>query len=877
MRLSRMIARRGLVAFLTVTVLCGCCFAASNEKPNLVFSCSQKNDLYEVLKANLGQDLVRYDSPDQAIKNAPQGAGVMILADKYPDTPTAIEPALYEQAAAKKLRLYVEFPAALPGMEVGNIRDIRPERGVITSKAFGDSLPPMTIIAIQDAHFVDVAVKDPHIVIARVAGFDKAVYGLPAKEVYPILFNLPGKDVLVSTTKLSHFVTARYVPKESFQTIWKMIFDYLQPGNKIPTLQWTMTVHPSYTEKDKLPADAERQAIIRGIDWNFNARMLVDKSWKDQVNKPRLFAHNKDWVCGDGSCGLLEGVGSVIDYQGNQKVAFGLRSDCNGESALAFALRAQIDGDPRSLKVASNLQDWCWDKLVYDDPSKPVYGLLKWTPENGLNLYQENDVKVILGCIGTSALLKIDRWDERLLTNILANFRTTGVLGFRGERLNSKELLTEGWEYYWNKKTTRFSPHFEAWTWAAYLWLYDKTKWQPLLDRTKTGIRLMMEMYPDNWFWTNGLQQERTRMLLTLAWLIRVDDTPEHREWLQRIFKDVKADQVACGAIRERLGTLETGCFKPPKTNAGYGRNEAPLIQENGDPLADMLYTCNFALLGLHEAAAVTGDPEIQQVEDKLVEFLIRIQVRSEIHPELDGAWFRGFDFAKWDYWASNSDVGWGAWSVESGWTQGWVPAVMAMRLKKINLWDMTKDSKIARFMDKVRPAMLPDDKLTVPGYKHDAIGKPVVSFTKPVSTFRGLGALGLTDGLIDLAVARDAWMGYLGENFEAVVDMQKPTAIKKLAATFFQSNRDDVYLPVQVEFAVSDDGKEFKTVATVKPAIAPSEAGPLTSMLASDKLDVTARYVRVKATNIGKIPDSKDKDAYMFVDEILVNPAADK
>ena len=65
---------------------------------------------------------------------------------------------------------------------------------------------------------------------------------------------------------------------------------------------------------------------------------------------------------------------------------------------------------------------------------------------------------------------------------------------------------------------------------------------------------------------------------------------------------------------------------------------------------------------------------------NKLAEFLCRIQVRSEAHPELDGAWFRAFDFEKWEHWGSSADIGWGAWSIESGWTQGWITAVLALR-----------------------------------------------------------------------------------------------------------------------------------------------------------------------------------------------------
>jgi hypothetical protein len=146
----------------------------------------------------------------------------------------------------------------------------------------------------------------------------------------------------------------------------------------------------------------------------------------------------------------------------------------------------------------------------------------------------------------------------------------------------------------------------------------------------------------------------------------------------------------------------------PPKSNDAYGTSEAPLIQENGDPVCDLLYTSNFAILGLHEAAAATGDPFYLQAEDKLAELLCRIQIRSAAHPELDGAWFRAFDFKRWDYWASNSDWGWGPWSIESGWTQAWITSVLAMRHLKTSCWELTANSRVALYMDKLLPTMMP-------------------------------------------------------------------------------------------------------------------------------------------------------------------------
>jgi len=334
-------------------------------------------------------------------------------------------------------------------------------------------------------------------------------------------------------------------------------------------------------------------------------------------------------------------------------------------------------------------------------------------------LYQDNDVKAILGCLGTSGILETDRWDEVLVKNILGNFRTTGKNGFRGRRIENPDLMRDGWISYLNRETVLLQPHYEAWTWASYLWLYDKTGWEPLLEKTKKGITMMMEAYPDGWRWTNGIQQERGRMLLPLAWLIRIDDRPEYRRWLRKIADDIEKSQDESGAIREELGALDRGDYVPSKSNAVYGTDEAPLIQLNGNPVADLLYTCNFTFLGLHEAYAATGDEQFRRMSDRLAGFLIRIQVSSDKHSSLDGGWFRAFDFKNWEYMGSNADSGWGAWSIEVGWTQAWICSVLAMRELGINLWDISENSKAGKIFSDLRSKMIPDSSLYLSGREH--------------------------------------------------------------------------------------------------------------------------------------------------------------
>jgi hypothetical protein len=859
------------------------------DSPKLLFCCGEDNDLYRGVTAG-GESYTRVNSPEEAIARATSGWGVLILADGYPEATTKLDQAFFDGASKKGLRLFVEYPSSLPGLEVKAPRRTHLERAVVASEVFGPSLPKLRLLALHDCHFVEVEAPEAHLVAARVAGFDTAVFGLSDVKAHPLLLEHPDRELLISTTKLSQFVTARYATQDAMQTVWRMVFEWLQPGTESPELRWTPSVRPTYARDDPLPADAARRAIIRGVDWHTNARMLIHTSWKDKYDEYRRQGivdprdptgplPDPEWPAGDGRFGVLEGVSSRINHDGTQPVRWWLRTDSNGESALAFALRSRLDGDRRSRRVAANLLDWVYfdSRLFQNDATEANLGLVHWAGDSS-SLYGDNDIRIILGCIGTAALLETDRWDEVLLRNILGNYRTTGIHGFRGGALNDGQLLKLGWQHYWRGRTIHYAPHYEAWIWAAYLWLYDKTGYQPLLERTRNAIGMMMEAYPERWKWTNGIQQERGRMLLPLAWLIRVDDRPEHRAWLKRIADDLREDQDVCGAIREELGELSLGGYRPPLTNAEYGTREASLIQSNGDPVADLLYTCNFAFLGLHEAHAATGDEQLLAMADRLAEFLIRIQIRSEAHPELDGGWFRAFDFRHWDYWGSNADSGWGAWSIEVGWTQAWIPTVLALRELDLNLWDLSRDSEIAERWKETRALMLPEDQIELPELvkiEHAAVGKIVVLVDSPDPRYSGRGAASLTDGQLELADHMSpGWLGFLGGDLVATIDLESPTELHELGVDVLQSTRVGVMLPRRVEFAVSDDGSEFRILGELSPKAATGHTSPQTKTLKIDVSGERARYIRAKVVNAGRLPEWIGEGAtegWLFVGELIV------
>ena len=692
---------------------------------DLVFVCDENNDLFQVVK-NMEVPCVRFDKAEDAVTELKTGDAVLFLANGYPATTTTLSAQVFEQLSQKQVKAYLEFPGVLPGFEFKPVRRAFRERVVVVEDIFGEKLKPMNVLAIHDCHFVETEVEHPLMVLAGVAGYDTAVYGIDDVSSYPILFT--HQNLIVSTTKLSQFVTGRYATQESIQAVWQYLFQQLLPDRAIPVLAWEPLVGPTYTKDEPLPENARLLAIQRGIDWHGRAGMVLNekgweeyqKFWFDPATGSSL-GHDGvgEWPdttppYGDGRFGILEGAYSRIDYLGNQQAKKWLRSDSNGESSLAFALRWKLDGNAWSRDVAENVLNWLYftSGMFSTDLDKANCGLLFWSPDNRQALYQDNDVKAIMGTIGTSAVLETDQWDEVLVRNILGNFRTTGPLGFRGWRLENPEVLAKGWRFYWENPRTNFSPHYEAWMWSAYLWLYDKTGYEPFLEKVKNGIQMMNEAYPERWFWATACSPiDYARMLLVCSWLVRVEDTPEHRQWL-KFYADKLAElqDEETGAIREEVIHYPHLQFRIPQSNAEYGHSESGLAAKDGDPVTDQLYSTNFALFGLNEAYAATGDPQYRQMRDRLADFLIRVQVKSKAHPELDGGWFRAFDYEKWEYWGANADAGWGAWSIETGWTQAWIPTSLALCELETSLWDLSRDSQVNKHFQRILSEMIPEE-----------------------------------------------------------------------------------------------------------------------------------------------------------------------
>lgn len=644
-----------------------------------IFCCAPDNDLYVAYIAGGGR-ADRVDDADRAIAAAPANGTVLVLADEYPARRTAVD---FVAAAEKQLKLYVEFPADVPGVEFGGPRSAQWERLAVTD----DTFPELEALSILGAHacvFLPTTAPNTLISIARVAGYDTAEFGLP-ENAYSVLFR--AGNALVATTKLSAFRTGRFAPAHSWSAVWRHLLHVLGLD---PALRWAPVVTPTFGPGDRIGPEQEKESLQRAAQWHFAADVLLSEEGERQARALIPIpteAADRDAISpdrGDGRYGVLEGYESQVQPDGQQRARVALRADCVAETAMVLAVAGHKTEAANLLDYLYRTSGLCGGDRA--DPQHPAYGHIAWgigsTPWETAN-YGDDNARVILASLLTAHHIGSDRWLEQIARAILANLRTTGRRGFRGDRIDMPQLTEYGWRHYRNRDNVNLAPHFESYLWACYLWAHEVTGHSEYLECAKAGLTEMMAAFPSGW--RRNDVTERARMLLPLAWLIRVEDTPTHRNWLTAVAEDLVRDMPECGAIPEReLGG--PGHFQKARSNEEYGVSESPLIQHTGDPASDQLYTTGFAMIGLHEAARATGEPRFAELADRLAGYLVRIQTRSD-NPRLDGTWLRAFDYGRWDYWASSGDLGWGAWSIELGWGQSWIAAALALRQSGDSMW----------------------------------------------------------------------------------------------------------------------------------------------------------------------------------------------
>lgn len=197
----------------------------------------------------------------------------------------------------------------------------------------------------------------------------------------------------------------------------------------------------------------------------------------------------------------------------------------------------------------------------------------------------------------------------------------------------------------------------------------------------------------------------------------------------------------------------------------------------------------------------------------------------------------------------------------ETGWTKQRT-GYADFRQRVITATDALKRAGYNAFDIRKEKGARPESRSIV---QHEALGKPVTYLGRYAEKYRAEGDSTLTNGLRgDWGYLEGRWQGFIDSTgVDVVVDMGKITDIRDVRVDFMHLYESVIYTPETIELMVSEDGKNFKTIDTVRPGIKASEDYLVYPY--KWKGDVKGRYVRVKA-----LP--REKGAWIFTDEIIVN-----
>lgn len=151
------------------------------------------------------------------------------------------------------------------------------------------------------------------------------------------------------------------------------------------------------------------------------------------------------------------------------------------------------------------------------------------------------------------------------------------------------------------------------------------------------------------------------------------------------------------------------------------------------------------------------------------------------------------------------------------------------------------------------------------------ATGKKIILKEQAASNYPGDGAFTLVNGVINekgLTRSRE-FLGFLGIDCEAVIDLGKTEAVSFVVVNAFKQEPSWIYQPSRAEVFGSVDGDTYHSLKSTTD-FNEGKNGKGTMVMAFNSTQV--RYIKVLVTNYGIIPDGRPgagTKAWLFLDEI--------
>ena len=156
------------------------------------------------------------------------------------------------------------------------------------------------------------------------------------------------------------------------------------------------------------------------------------------------------------------------------------------------------------------------------------------------------------------------------------------------------------------------------------------------------------------------------------------------------------------------------------------------------------------------------------------------------------------------------------------------------------------------------------------------AEGKKVELLTKPKKYARE-DPQTLTDGALGGSSFFSNWLGFEGNNLEAIIDLEQPTEFNRISTAFLQVTNHLVFFPRSVEYYSSLDGKNYLLISSLNNQSPLTQSSKINDIQYFDHQFQTlqARYIKIVANSVQVAPEwhhGSGLPSWIFIDEVMVS-----
>jgi hypothetical protein len=346
------------------------------------------------------------------------------------------------------------------------------------------------------------------------------------------------------------------------------------------------------------------------------------------------------------------------------------RPDCNLQVALLFDLAAEALRDSSLKPVAGMLLDHLLHRscLVNTDPRSPASGLWGWAnPGHRMDYWIDDNAWVAMALVMLARRGRPELRDPGLATARALLRQAEFLLQHVREEGRDAPLPSEP------VFGLRLNPH---WMGLVTMALAHASASDPTMDCA-------------------GVVEEYYRQCLAgpAAWDSHSISAARRYPWAVSEYAYLALTASICGAHFRMPAVLDVArhacdLLVREQSPLGHFRSEH-YETPAGEHLADLIYTQNWATLGLYHAARVLNSPAYEAACARSMDLLARIQDRSP-EPWLKGCW-RGLYDTQAGAWGGGDRVEGGQGSIYSGWTNA--PIALTFVLKMLGMSLVPKPS----------------------------------------------------------------------------------------------------------------------------------------------------------------------------------------